>query len=104
MGVAYERKITVIAAGALLLSLWLGGCATSSVAGSSPMDARAEATASPPTSAYARLADPPPEREDHAMTSDERTKLGKELIAARDRQAAAAKAQGATAPTEPLKP
>jgi hypothetical protein len=37
------------------------------------------------------------------MTPDERSKLQKELIAARDRQEAAAKAQGA-APAEPAKP
>ena len=46
MGTAYvDEPITVFAAGALLLlSLSLGGCA-SSTAGSSLMDARAEATA-----------------------------------------------------------
>jgi hypothetical protein len=104
MGVAYERRLTVLAAGAVLLSLSLGGCATSG-AGSSPMDARAEAPATPNTSAYAPLADPPPAREDRAtMTSDERTKLKKELLAIRDRQLAVAKAQGATAPVESVKP
>jgi hypothetical protein len=38
-----------------------------------------------------------------AMTPDERLKLQKELIAARDRQVAAGKAQGA-ASAEPVKP
>jgi hypothetical protein len=51
-------------------------------------------------SAYLPLEDLPPPRENPAMTPDERSKLKNELIAARDRQAAAAKAQGA----EPAKP
>ena len=104
MGIAYVfRQITALAAGTpLLLSLALGGCATST-AGSSLMDARAEAPAPPKTSAYLPVEDLPPKREMPAMTSDERLKLQKELIAARDRQLAAAKAQGA-APAEPVKP
>jgi hypothetical protein len=97
MGVAYvpnERKITAFAAGALLLSsLSLGGCATST-AGSSLMDARAEAPAVPKTSVYRPVGDLPPKRAVPAMTADERLKLQKELIAARDRQASAGKAKG----------
>jgi hypothetical protein len=89
MGVACvssERKITVFAAGALLLSsLALCGCATSTT-GSSLMDARAEAPTSPP-SAYLPVEDLPPKRAAPALTADERLKLQKELIAARDRQA-----------------
>jgi hypothetical protein len=102
MGIAYVfRQITALAAGTpLLLSLLLGGCATST-AGSSLMDARAEAP--PKTSAYLPVHDLPPKREMPAMTPDERLKLQKELIAARDRQVAAAKAQGA-ASAEPVKP
>jgi hypothetical protein len=38
------------------------------------------------------------------MTADEQLKLQKELIAARDRQAAAAKAQGDAARAELVKP
>jgi hypothetical protein len=38
------------------------------------------------------------------MTADERSKLQKELITARDRQAAAAKARGGAARAEPMKP
>ena len=103
MGIAYVYKqITALATGTpLLLSLLLGGCATST-AGSSLMDARAEA-APPNTSAYPLVGDLPPKREKPAMTLDERLKLQKELIAARDRQTAAGKAQGA-APAEPVKP
>jgi hypothetical protein len=99
-----RKKITAPAAGALLLlSLSVGGCATST-AGSSPMDARAEASAPPKTSSYLPVEDLPPKREKPAMTPDERSKLQKELIAARDHQAAAAKARGRAARAEPMKP
>jgi hypothetical protein len=100
--VSIGRRLTALAAGALLLSsLALGGCATSNP-GSSPMDARAEAPAPHKTSAYPALGSAASEREDHAMTPDERSKLKQELLAARDRQAVAAKSQGG--PLEPLKP
>jgi hypothetical protein len=106
MGVAYvsnERKITALAVGALvLLSLSLGGCATAT-GGSSLMDARAEAPAPPKTSAYLPVEVLPPAREKPTMTPDERSKLQKELIVARDRQETAGKAQGA-ALTDPVKP
>ena len=98
MGVAYvsnERKISAFAATALVLSsLSLGGCATST-AGSSPMDARAEAPAPSKTSVYLPVEDLPPKGEKTAMTADERSKLQKELIAVRDRQASDGKARGA---------
>ena len=107
MGVAYvsnERKMTALAVGALLLSsLSLGGCATST-AGSSLMDARAEAAPAPNTSVYPLIGDLPPKREKPAMTPDERVKLQKELIAARDRQAPAGKARAPAAPAQPVKP
>jgi hypothetical protein len=94
MGIAYlhERK-TAFAAGTLLLSLSLGGCASS---GSSLMDARAEAP-SPPT-AYLPVQDLPPPRDKPAMTLDERVKVQKELNALRDSQKARA------ARPEPTKP
>ena len=103
MGIGYvcKRRAPFAAATALLLSLSLAGCATS--AGSSLMDARAEAPMPPKTSAYLPVEDLPSPREKAAMTPDERLKLTNELIAARDRQAAAGKAQGA-AITEPAKP
>ena len=103
MGIAYVYKqITALAAGTpLLLSLLLGGCATST-AGSALMDARAEAPEPPKTKAYLPVEDLPPQRENPVMTPDERLKLKKELIAARDRQAAAVKAQGAGL-AEPVK-
>jgi hypothetical protein len=101
MGFAYiNKQITALAAGALLLlSLSLGGCATSN-AGSSLEGAKAEA----PARIYPAVEDPPPKREKPAMTPDERLKLQKELIAARDRQAAAAKAREDAARAEPVKP
>ncbi|THD70675.1 MAG: hypothetical protein E7813_07445 [Bradyrhizobium sp.] len=99
-----RRKVTALAAGALLLSgLSLGGCATSS-AGSSPMDARAQAPAAPKAGAYSPIQDKPPERDEPTMTTDERLKLRNELIAARDRQPKAAKVQKAPAQAEPAKP
>jgi hypothetical protein len=103
MGIAYVYKqITALAAvTSLLMSLSLGGCATST-AGSSLMDARAEAPVPQKTRAYLPVEDLPPQREKPVMTPDERLELQKELIAARDRQAAAGKAQGA-GPAEPVK-
>ena len=102
MGVAYvsnERKVTALAVGALmLLSLSLGGCATS------PLDARAEAPAVPKASVYPPLEGLAPTRAVPAMTADERSKLAKELIAARDRQAPGGKARGGAAQAEPVKP
>jgi hypothetical protein len=96
MGITYVYKqITALATGALLvLSLSLGGCATST-GGSSLMDARAEAPVPPKTSVYLPVEDLPPQREKPAMTPEERLKLKQELIAARDRQAGVVKAQGA---------
>jgi hypothetical protein len=97
MGIAYvDKQMAPLAAGALLLSLSLGGCVTSTT-GSSLMDARAEAPASPKTSTYLSVEVLPSARDKPAMTPDERSKLQKELIAARDRQEKAA-------PAEPLKP
>jgi hypothetical protein len=99
-----ERRVTALIAAALLLSaLSVGGCATST-AGSSPMGARAEAPAPPKTNTYLPLEDMPPKREKPVLTPDERLKLQKELIAARDRQAAAAKSRGGDARIEPVKP
>ena len=97
--VSDERKVTALAAGALMvLSLSLGGCTTSL------MDARAEAPAPPKTSAYPLLGDLVPKRENPAMTPDQRLKLQKELSAARDRQAPKSKAKDGATHAEPVKP
>jgi hypothetical protein len=103
MGIAYffDRQTPLAAGAALLLSLALGGCATSGT-GSSLMDARAEAPLPPKTSTYLPVEDLPPPRKSPVMTPDERSKLKSDLLAARDRQLATAKAQGAELkPTKP---
>ena len=104
MGIAYvDERRTALAVGALLLlSLSLGGCATSS--GSSLMGGRADAAVPPTTSVYLPVEDLPPQRENPAMTPDERLKMQKELNAARDRQEAGSKARAHAAPAKPAKP
>ena len=93
-----DRRTTSLAMVALLLSsLSLGECATS-IGGLSLMDARAEAPAPPKPSVYLPVEDLPPKREKPSLTPDERSKLQKELIAARDRQVS--KAAGVP-PTKP---
>ena len=95
-----DAKMAALAAAALLLySLLLSGCATSTTS-SSPMDAHAQAPARPKTSGYLPVENLPPKDEKPAMAADERLKLKKELIAARDRQASRAKA----ASSQPTKP
>ncbi len=103
MGIAYRfKRTTALAVGVpLLLSLSLGGCVTAS-GGSSLMDAHAEAPAPAKTSGYLPVEDLPPPRDQAAMTRDQQAKIKKELLAARDRQAAAAKSQGD--PLPPIKP
>jgi hypothetical protein len=99
-----DEKTTSLATAALLLSgLSLGGYATST-AGSSLMDARAEATAVPKQSVYPQVQDLPPKREKPAMTADERAKLLKELTAARDRQTSQIKVKGSAPRSKPVKP
>jgi hypothetical protein len=98
-----DGRTTLLAAATLLLSsLPLGGCANSS-AGSSLMDARAEAPALK-KSVYLPVEHLPPKRDEPVMTPDERLKLQKELIAARDRQVPDGKARGGTARAHPVKP
>jgi hypothetical protein len=98
MGIAFvNEQIRALTAGALLvLTLSLGGYATST-AGSSLMDARADKASAPrKTNGYPSLGVLPPPRE--IMTANERLKLKKELTAAR--RAAAVKAKGG-APLQP---
>jgi hypothetical protein len=84
MGIAYvNEQIRALTAGALLLlTLWIGGCATST-AGSSLMEARAAAAPAP----HPKI-----------MTADEWLKLKKELSATR--RQAAAKAKQAVQPAQ----
>jgi hypothetical protein len=95
-----NKKMTALTAAALLFyGLSLGGCATSTT-GSSLMDAHAEAPVPPKTSGYLPVEDMPSKDGKPAMTADERLKLQKELIAARDRQTSRPKA----ASSQPTKP
>jgi hypothetical protein len=96
MGTAYVNERGMALAASLLLSLSVIGCATSSP--NSLMDARAEASAPPKASAYLAVEDLPSDRKKPAMTIDERTKLMKELSAARDRQTSRVKARDGAAP------
>jgi hypothetical protein len=99
MGIAHERKILAFAMPALLLSSLLVGDCTPASAGSSLMDAMAQAT--PPKKS---IFEPPPQH-DPAMTLDERQKMQKELNAARDRQTPNAKAKAHPVPSaQPAKP
>ena len=88
-------KTTSMATGVILLSgVWLGTCA----------DAQAEATAAPKQGGYPQTQGPPAKREKSPMTTDEQSKLKKELINARDRQTSHIKTkEGATRP-KPTKP
>jgi hypothetical protein len=93
-----DAKTAIRAAAALVvLSLSLGGCATSP-AGSSPMDAHAEGPVRP------KAEDLSPRAEKPGMSADERLKLQKELIAARDRQESRAKAKGGAGGSQGVKP
>ena len=99
-----DAKMAALAVPVLVLcSLSLDGCATSTI-GSSPMNARAEVPAHPNVSGYLAVEDLPPKGEKTTMTADERLKLQKDLIAARDRQASHAKAKEGTASPQPTKP
>ena len=100
MGTAFVSQRIVVLAGLLLLSLLLGGCAATST-GSSVMDARAEA---PKADSYLPVEDLPPNRDKPTMTVDERSKLQKELIAARDRQASKLKTRQSAAPPRSVTP
>jgi hypothetical protein len=101
MGIAYVDRLSALGA-LLLLSLSLGGCATST--GSPLMDARDEATAPPKASAYLPVEDLPPKREKPAMTADERAKVLKELAAARDHQTSRVKAREGESRSKPATP
>jgi hypothetical protein len=92
------RKKRVLALGVLLASaLALGGCSTS-IAYLPLVGTPADAPARPKEAgAYLPVHDLPPDREESAMAPAERAKLQNELIAARERQAAAAAAKAEAA-------
>jgi hypothetical protein len=66
------------------------------------MDARAETPARPKTGAFMPVEDLPQKRENPAMTPDEASKVRKELIDLRDRQAL--KSKGSADATKADKP
>jgi hypothetical protein len=83
----------VLAAGALLSALAVGGCATS-IADLPLVGVPADAPARPKEAgAYPAVHDLPQDRPEAAMDTAERNKVASELIAARDRQAATGAAQ-----------
>ncbi len=86
-----DRKKRVLALGALLASaLTLGGCSVS-IADLPLVGTPADAPPRPKEAgAYLPVHELPPDRQESAMAPAERAKVEKELIAARDRQAAAA--------------
>src|SRR6478609_6178437 len=89
-----DRKKRVLALGALLASvLALGGCSTS-IADLPLVGTPADAPARPKeVGAYLPVHDLPPDRDEPAIKPSEQQKIQAELIAARDRQAAAAAAK-----------
>jgi hypothetical protein len=99
MVIAHFNERIAALAWPLLLSIALGGCATS--ADLPLIDARAQALAPPKTGVYLPVQDLPPKRETPAMTVDEMSKLKKDLSAARDRQSSRAKAREGVAPAHP---
>jgi hypothetical protein len=92
-----DRKISVLAVAALLLSaLTLGGCSTS-IADMPLIGTPADAPERPKEAgAYLPVHDLPPDRDEAAMPPAERAKIQAELLAARDRQASVAAAQNGT--------
>lgn len=77
----------------LLLGIGLAGCVTSN-AGSTAMDARAEALTPSASRVYMPVEEMPSNRMTPALTADEQTKLKKELNAVRERQTLTGKTQG----------
>jgi hypothetical protein len=86
-----DRKKSALALGALLLAaLALGGCSMS-IADLPLVGTPADAPARPKEAgAYLPVHDLPPDRGEPELAPAERAKIAAELVAARDRQAAAA--------------
>jgi hypothetical protein len=90
-----DRNRRALALGALLLSaLALGGCA-SSIAELPIVGTPASAPSRPAEAGgYLPVEDLPPDRDQAAIPLAEQTKIKKELLEARDRQASVVKVQG----------
>jgi hypothetical protein len=89
-----ETTTSLAAAVLLVVGLWVGMCA----------DARAEAITAPKQSAFPDLQDLPAKRDKPPMTTDEQSKLKKDLIDARDRRAPRVKAKEGPIRPKPIKP
>jgi hypothetical protein len=76
----------------LLTALALAGCSTSIA--EIPLGTASSDTHAKDAGAYLPVNELPPARDEAAMDAAERAKVQKELVAARDRQASAAKDQG----------
>ncbi len=76
----------------LLVALALAGCSTS--ISEMPIGSASSDTRPKEAGAYLPVNELPPAREEAAMPPDERAKVQKELIAAREHQASAAAAKG----------
>ena len=83
----------------LLVALALGGCSTS--ISEMPLGSASSDTRAKETGTYLPVNAVPPEREEAAMDPDERAKMQKELVAARDHQATAVAAKGQGQPQQP---
>jgi hypothetical protein len=92
------RRNRALALGAALAStLALGGCSTS-IADLPLVGTPADAPARPKEAgAYLPVHDLPPDRDEPGLAPAERAKMQAELVAARDRQAAAAAAKDSAA-------
>lgn len=94
-----QQNGTLAGAAVLLLAIALGGCSTS-ISEMQIGNAASDARAKEPT-AYLPVNELPPSRDEAAMDPTERTKVEKELIAARERQASAAAAKGQAPANDP---
>ncbi len=89
-----EKRINGALAGAALLltALALAGCSTSIA--DIPLDGASSEARARDAGAYLPVNELPPPRDEAAMNPAERAKIQNELVAARERQAMAAKDQG----------
>jgi hypothetical protein len=92
-----QQKRTLAGAALLLAAIALAGCSTS-ISEMQLGNASPDAHAKEQPTAYLPVNELPPARDETAMDTAERTKVQKELIAAREHQASAAAAKG-QAPT-----
>ena len=100
---ADRQRRRLVAAALFWAGIALAGC-SSQIADLPVIGTPSDAPARPKEAgAYLPVNDLPPNRDDSAMDPATRAKIQAELIAARDRQAAAAKDAGAPAATAPPK-